>query len=149
MVWNRITIDIEGSVNYGGCVKPAELLAGADATVIEMAVIVGGVGFEDRRHQLGEAVADGEGCFGFVVVGCDSEVEAFGDRWVVLKEAVELVVTIFEVVIAGGKGSRRKGMSSRTEEEEKIKEKGIKFYRNTWCMKCFLDSSFPISTACN
>ncbi|KAL0920276.1 hypothetical protein M5K25_009399 [Dendrobium thyrsiflorum] len=96
---------------------PSELLAGANAIVVEVAVIFGGVGFEDGGHQFGEAVADGEGWFGLVVVGCDSEVEAFRNGWVVLKEAVELVVTVFEVIISVG---RKGGIFICVEEVEMI-----------------------------
>lgn len=78
---------------------PSELLAVADADVIQVAPVVGGVGLEDGRHDLGELFAN-FGCRLWLAVVCgSSEVEAFGNEWLVLEEAIKMV-SIFKIILS-------------------------------------------------
>lgn len=78
---------------------PSKFLAVADANIIDMASVIRSIGLEYGRHDLGDLFTD-FGCRLWLTIICgSSEVKAFGNKWFMFEETIE-VVSIFKIIIS-------------------------------------------------
>ena len=76
---------------------PPKFFTVTDGLIINMAPVIRGIGLQYGSHYLGEPLAN-HGCrLWFTVIYRSSEIEAFGNKWFVLKKTIKMV-PIFKII---------------------------------------------------
>lgn len=80
-------------------ILPPKFLTVADANIINTASVIRGVGLKYGRHDLGELFTNFGSRLGLTIIRGSPEVKAFGNKWFMFKEAIE-VVSIFKIIFS-------------------------------------------------
>jgi hypothetical protein len=98
---------------------PSELFAGGNAAVVEVSVIVRGIGLQDGEHDPAHPLPDESGRLGLAVIGGPPEVVVLGDGGVVLQEPVQVLASVFKVVLSVNDQCATIGIARRARDEKK------------------------------